>query len=213
MGKKIVAGVLFVLLVVGLAGGAMLLTRQHYKELYGTWEGEFSCPEEDVQTILEDFGFFPEEIELVDLASLHFVQQAEFREDGTYRFTVVAETARERTADFFRGVMDTLFENRQSLNQVYGASFQEMNQEQFRQYYAQLYQMEDYDALIAALADQAFDYKALEDYEHGEYKFQWQAINFVNSSVGEEGMAKFRIVGDTLTIEYEDEPVEYTRVK
>lgn len=213
MGKKIVAAVLFVMLVVGLAAGAMFLTRQQHKELYGIWEGEFPCPAEDVQTLLEDFGFFPEEIELVDLASLNFVQRVEFREDGTYYFTIQVEETREQTAEFFRGVMDALFESRQSLNQVYEASFQEMNQEQFRQYYAQLYQVEDYDALIAVLADQSFDYQALEDYEHGEYKIQWRAINFVTSSVDEEGMAKYRIDGDTLTIEYEDGPVEYTRVK
>lgn len=217
MGKKALAGLVFFVLVAAIAGGMLFMQKQQEQErmaaLCGVWEMEVEVPREDAQTILENNDFYDEEIRLADLGSLYYTQTVTFREDGTYRFGVDTEAFRAQTAEFFRGVFQNMFANRESLNEVYGETFQEMDEAQFQQYYAAIYEMEDFETLISQLAENALDFGSLEEFESGNFEVKNGKIDFVTSSIDEEGVADYTIDGDKLTIEYIDGVEEYTRVK
>lgn len=217
MGKKALAGLVFFVLVAAIAGGMLFLQKQQEQErmaaLCGVWEMEVEVPREDAQTILENNDFYDEEIRLADLGSLYYTQTVTFREDGTYRFGVDTEAFRAQTAEFFRGVFQNMFANRESLNEVYGETFQEMDEAQFQQYYAAIYEMEDFETLISQLTENALDFGSLEEFESGNFEVKNGKIDFVTSSIDEEGVADYTIDGDKLTITYVDGVEEYTRVK
>lgn len=217
MGKKALAGLVFFVLVAAIAGGMLFMQKQQEQErmaaLCGVWEMEVEVPREDAQTILENNDFYDEEIRLADLGSLYYTQTVTFREDGTYRFGVDTEAFRAQTAEFFRGVFQNMFANRESLNEVYGETFQEMDEAQFQQYYAAIYEMEDFETLISQLAENALDFGSLEEFESGNFEVKNGKIDFVTSSIDEEGVADYTIDGDKLTITYVDGVEEYTRVK
>lgn len=217
MGKKALAGLVFFVLVAAIAGGMLFLQKQQEQErmaaLCGVWEMEVEVPREDAQTILENNDFYDEEIRLADLGSLYYTQTVTFREDGTYRFGVDTEAFRAQTAEFFRGVFQNMFANRESLNEVYGETFQEMDEAQFQQYYAAIYEMEDFETLISQLTENALDFGSLEEFESGNFEVKNGKIDFVTSSIDDEGVADYTIDGDKLTITYVDGVEEYTRVK
>ena len=217
MGKKALAGLVFFVLVAAIAGGMLFMQKQQEQErmaaLCGVWEMEVAIPREDAQTILENNDFYDEEIRLADLGSLYYTQTVTFREDGTYRFGVDTEAFRAQTAEFFRGVFQNMFANRESLNEVYGETFQEMDEAQFQQYYAAIYEMEDFETLISQLTENALDFGSLEEFESGNFEVKNGKIDFVTSSIDEEGVADYTIDGDKLTITYVDGVEEYTRVK
>ena len=217
MGKKALAGLVFFVLVAAIAGGMLFMQKQQEQErmaaLCGVWEMEVEVPREDAQTILENNDFYDEEIRLADLGSLYYTQTVTFREDGTYRFGVDTEAFRAQTAEFFRGVFQNMFANRESLNEVYGETFQEMDEAQFQQYYAAIYEMEDFETLISQLAENALDFGSLEEFESGNFEVKNGKIDFVTSSIDDEGVADYTIDGDKLTITYVDGVEEYTRVK
>src|SRR5699024_1738941 len=90
MGKKVISGIIFFVLVAAVAGGMLFLDKQKEQEqmgaLCGVWEMEVSVPREDVRSLLENNDFYDEEISLADLGTLSYLQTVTFREDGTYSF-------------------------------------------------------------------------------------------------------------------------------
>lgn len=217
MGKKVISGIIFFVLVAALAGGMLFLDKQKEQErmeaLCGVWEMDVPIPRENARTVLENNDFYTEEITLADLGSLYYTQTVSFQEDGTYRFSVDVEASKEHTAAFFRGLFEDLFANRRLLNEVYGEAFEDMNEAQFQQFYADIYEMGDFETLISQLAENSLNFESLEEIETGEFKVKNGKIDFVTSSIDEEGVAEYAIDGDTLTITYIDGEEQYTRVK
>ena len=217
MGKKVISGIIFFVLVAAVAGGMLFLDKQKEQEqmgaLCGVWEMEVSVPREDVRSLLENNDFYDEEITLADLGTLSYLQTVTFREDGTYSFNVDKEASQALIDAFFRGMFQKLFAGRETLNEVYGVDFGQMDEAQFRQFYAELYETQDFEALIALFAENTLDLEGMQELETGSFKLKNGKIDFVTSSIDQEGVADYTIDGDKLTIEYIDGVEEYTRGK
>lgn len=217
MGKKAIAGILFFVLAAAVAAGMFFLDKQKEQEqmdvLCGVWEMEVAVPREDVRTLLENNDFYDEEITLADLGALSYVQTVTFREDGTYRFSVDTEASQARVEEFFRGVFQKLFAGRETLNEIYDVDFGQMDEAQFQQFYAEIYEMQDFEALISLFSQNALNLEAMAELESGDFKLKNGKIDFVTSSIDQPGAADYAIDGEKLTITYVDGVEEYTRAK
>lgn len=217
MGKKAIAGILFFVLAAAVAAGMFFLDKQKEQEqmdvLCGVWEMEVAVPREDVRTLLESNDFYDEEITLADLGALSYVQTVTFRGDGTYRFSVDTEASQARVEEFFRGVFQKLFAGRETLNEIYDVDFGQMDEAQFQQFYAGIYEMRDFEALISLFSQDALNLEAMAELESGDFKLKNGKIDFVTSSIDQPGAADYAIDGEKLTITYVDGVEEYTRAK
>ena len=217
MGKKAIAGILFFVLVAALAAGMFFLDKQKEQErmdaLCGVWEMEVAVPREDVRTLLENNDFYDEEITLADLGALSYVQTVTFREDGTYRFSVDTEASQARVGEFFRGVFQKLFAGRETLNEIYDVDFGQMDEAQFQQFYAEIYEMQDFEALIYVYPQNALNRAAMAELASVYLMLKNGKIDFVTSSIDQPGVADYAIDGEKLTITYVDGVEEYTRAK
>lgn len=135
MGKKVISGIIFFVLVAALAAGMFFLDKQKEQErmeaLCGVWEMEVAIPREDVRSLLENNDFYDEEITLADLGSLSYIQTVTFQEDGTYRFSVDTAASQARVGEFFRGVFQRMFAGRETLGEIYDVDFGQMDEAQF----------------------------------------------------------------------------------
>lgn len=217
MGKKAIAGILFFVLAAAVAAGMFFLDKQKEQEqmdvLCGVWEMEVAVPREDVRTLLESNDFYDEEITLADLGALSYVQTVTFRGDGTYRFSVDTEASQARVEEFFRGVFQKLFAGRETLNEIYDVDFGQMDEAQFQQFYAEIYEMQNFEALISLFSQDALNLEAMAELESGDFKLKNGKIDFVTSSIDQPGAADYAIDGEKLTITYVDGVEEYTRAK
>ena len=217
MGKKVISGIIFFVLVAALAAGMFFLDKQKEQErmeaLCGVWEMEVAIPREDVRSLLENNDFYDEEITLADLGSLSYIQTVTFQEDGTYRFSVDTEASQARVGEFFRGVFQRMFAGRETLGEIYDVDFRQMDEAQFQQFYAEIYEMQDFETLISLFSQNALNLEAMQELETGNFKVKNGKIDFVTSSIDQAGVADYTIDGEKLTITYVDGVEEYTRGK
>ena len=133
------------------------------EKLAGTWIMTTDDTEEQAQVLLEGLDLYEEEIALVDLTALDYVKVVEFGVDKTYRFSCDPDGTKACVHTFLEGVFDTLYENRTALNDVYDVEFDEISKTDFLQFYADLYQQTDFDALIDHMVSNAYNYDSFAD--------------------------------------------------
>ena len=183
--------------------------------LIGTWKTVAQDTPEEAEYLMDYIELYDEEKELVDPSILNYAMVAEFTADGNYSFAYDVEGTKDCVAEFYRGVMDALYEGRAGLSELYGTDLESMTQEEFNEFYAvDIYGMDSFEALIAELAETAYDYAALEEpLESGTYKVV--GFNLMCTVEGEteaEGIG-FTFEGENLKLTYSDGEEVYSRVK
>ena len=183
--------------------------------LVGTWQMIAQDSPEEAAYLMDYMALYDEEKELVDPSILNYAMVAEFTAEGSYSFAYDVEGTKDCVAEFYRGVMDALYEGRAGLSELYGTDLESMTQEEFNEFYAvDIYGMDSFEALIAELAETAYDYAVLEEpLETGTYKVV--GFNIMCTVEGEteaEGIG-FAFEGENLKLTYSDGEELYTRVK
>lgn len=180
-------------------------------ELAGVWH----CMEdgqEEVTPLLELVDFYEEEIALVGELSMNFVKEVEFTQERTYRFSYDVDKTKAQVRAMYSAAMDALYENRASLTGLYGEEIAGASKEDFLQFYAELYGMESYDALLTSFTDNAYDYDKLgEDYETGTYTIEGDDIMCTITGESQAESLGYKIEGDNLTLTYADMVENHTR--
>ena len=170
------------------------------EELAGTWICVAQDEEEYAIGLLENIEMYEEEIALVDLSVLQDAKLVEFRSDKTYRFAYSVEETKACVYDFY-------------VSAIYEMDFEAMNEQEFYQFYAELYGMADFKSLLTAITEDAYDYAALaEDFETGTYSIDGDDIMCtMDGDVKAEALG-YEIEGNTLTLYFLDVTEVYTRV-
>lgn len=158
--------------------------------------------------LLENSDLYEEEISLVDMTSLRYVKQVTFQ-SSHYSFGFAESETRAYLKNFYRGVIDALYEGHTSLEGIYGVTFGQMSKEAFQQFYADMYGAANYNALIETLAGNAFNYDKY--FEIGTYSIQGSNLKCSITGEIETESLGFKIKGDTLTLTYANGVDVYTR--
>ena len=207
--KKVISIVLAFVMLCSLTacdlGGASM------EQLCGQWQMTVYQDGDTAETVLTNVDFYPEEIALVDLQSLGCVMVVEFNEDKTYKYFFDIDATKEAVRTFFEGVMDDLYEGRQTLSASYQQDLSGMTKDGFNQFYVDLFGAESYDALIDSFVESSFDYSVLSaTLEEGTFRIRLKDIYKTPEGKSEESMG-FSIDGDTLTLTYVDGDEVYTK--
>lgn len=173
--------------------------------LSGTWSMTVADSEEQAQSLLENIDLYEEEIALIDLTSLEYVRQVTFDTEKNYSFAYNADSTKECVRAFYVSAFDALYENRASLNSVYEVEFDAMTEEEFQQFYAELYAIADFAALIDEFTENAYDYEALaEAWETGTYTIKGDDIMCTITGETQAESLGYSIDGDVLTLTFSD---------
>lgn len=185
------------------------------EDLVGVWKLEAPDTAVQAEALLRDVDAYNEELALTDLNSLKYVKVAQFSEDGTYQFRVDAQGTKDCVRSFFEGYFCALYEGRVTLNEVYGTTFDDMTEEEFRQFYAQLYGTESFAALLDSLTETAYDYQSLEKpMEKGTFTVRANVIQCTVDGKSEPSVIKAALTGENgeqLKLTYADGEEVYTR--
>lgn len=106
-----------------------------------------------------------------------------------------------------------MFAGRETLGEIYDVDFGQMDEAQFQQFYAEIYEMQDFETLISLFSQNALNLEAMQELETGNFKVKNGKIDFVTSSIDQAGVADYTIDGEKLTITYMDGVEAYTRAK
>lgn len=209
--KKIVLLVVAAMMLLWMAGCGPS-EEEKIKELVGIWRMTVEDTEEQARILLENIDLYEEEIALADLTSLDYVQLVEFTKENTYRFAYDVEGTRACVREFYQEVFADLYEGRVSLNETYGYEFDDFTEEEFYQFYAEMYEMADYTALIEYITGIAYDYEGLgEAWETGTYSIDGEMISCMIDGQTKEETLGYAIDGYQLTLTYVDGTEVYTR--
>lgn len=209
---KLIALLLISVAAAGLLSACGASEGERVAQLAGTWTAQYPADEADVQDLLESNSFYEEEIALVDVSALHYVEQLELTTDMTYAIVLPPDLFRENVRNFFDQAFDALYQGRASLEEVYGTSFSHMTQEEFQQFYAMLYDQTDYAALVEAMTEGAYAYDTMGELERGTFKVRGDVLDFTAPSEEDSGYADYELNEDSLTIHYADGDLVYTRM-
>ncbi len=212
---KIIA--LVMVAVLALSFGACESNADKMAALVGTYHEVYTYPEEDVKELLTDYlEAYDAEIALADLTSYKEVYVAKFDADGNYYLNIDADATIDYVEDFYDGYFTALYEGRTTLNDAYsayGITFDEMTEDEFKQFFAEMYSQEDYAALIEYLVDADYYYGLEEEYEDaGTYTIRNGKIYCKENGASEEETLGYNLEGDTLTLYFSDSTDIYTKV-
>ena len=145
--KRIVALVLTMILVcAGLNGCDLDLGASD--AIIGHWETVRYYTSDSMRRSMEDLDLYAEEIAMMDLSAVGFIDVFEIRDDKTYTITCDAEKSIAMVQQYFRDAFATFYQNRSELDDLYEDDLGSMTESQFQQFYADLYGQTDFDALI-----------------------------------------------------------------
>ena len=182
--------------------------------LAGTWYITIDDAAETAEDILSSQDFYEEEIALIDLNSLQYSQTLTFTADKTYMFAYDAEGTQACIKVFLKQAFADLYEGRNSLNAVYDHDFDGMSEEEFYQFYADIYMVDNVDALIDTIVENLYDYDSWsEGWETGTYNIKGNKIMCTITGELEEEYLTYKIEGDQLTVTYVDGVEVYSRTR
>ncbi len=209
--RKILALVLVALLSLTLC--ACESNAEKMAKLAGTYTMSVTAEEDEVAELLELIEAYDEEIALVDMDSLQYVQIVSFDTDGNYYYAYDVDATLENTRDFYEGYMKALYEGRTTLNDVYDYSFDDVTEDEFYQLYADMYSCDDYEDMIDSFVEYSYDLDVLsEPWETGTYTIRAGQIYCTMTGDDEELALGYRLDGDSLTLIYSDAEEVYTKV-
>lgn len=203
--KKIIACVVAVLLVASLAACNV----DYSEALVGTWVCRVVDTDENKNVLMENMELYEEEIALVD-TTLYTAKTVTFNADMTYSFSEDVQGVKDYLKEFYEGMFQDLYEGRLSLSKCYEVDISLLPEEEFYQFYADLYMAEDYDALITKLVDNTYDYENFKITEQGSYKVSSKMISFDAEGTENDGNVTYSVKDGKLTIEYSDATEVYS---
>lgn len=187
--------------------------QEKIEELSGTWSVKELDTAEQAREILENIDFYEEEIEIADLDSLYDVHFVTFDTEKNYSFVYDVDGTKECVREFLIGVFADMYENRASLNEVYSTEFDQMSEDEFYQYYMDMYSADSFENLIDKLTESTYDFESLaEPWETGTYTISGDKIMCTITGETEAESIGYEIEGDTLTLTFADVVRDYTRV-
>lgn len=205
--KKLLCAVLALMLMLSLAA----CDEVYIEKIEGSWSIQVLESDEQKQVLMDNIEMYEEEIALVDTA-LYTTKTVTFNADKTYSFAENAEDVKQGVEDFYRGLFDDLYEGRDSLYACYEVDMSSFTQEQFRQFYADLYAAEDYEAMIQLFTDNAYNYDELGIYETGTYTITATRITMDTLGTEDDGYVGYSVDGDSLTLKFNDATEVYNKV-
>lgn len=209
--KKLISFFLVLALTVCLLSGC---GSNKIEALAGTWSATFADDESEALSVLESVDAYPEEIALADLGSLEYAKTYVFNDDMSYSFYLDPQSTKACVVEFFQGFFADLYAGRDALKTVYEADISAMSQEEFHQFYADIYGYADYDALIDALAENVYDYEKLKaPYETGTFSFDGNKLmcTISGESISEAVAYSISADGTTLTLTFADATEVFTK--
>lgn len=215
MKKTILRTVLVIVIVALIAGVRTFFTENAMNDKIDQLAGVYTTLEDNtdgVQDLLSLVDLAQEELALTSGVELKLVKLVEFTQNRDYRFSYDAEQSKQQVRAMYADALDAIYQGRTTLTALYGDEIATATQEEFQQFYAELYRLTSYDELLDALADNAFDYDALsEDYETGTYTIEGKKILCTITGESEAEYLEYKLDGDTLTLTYSDMVETYTR--
>lgn len=181
--------------------------------LAGTYTMTAVETEDLVMELMESIEAYDEEIALVDKSSLKYVQLVTFDAKGNYSFADDPAATRQLVREFYEGYFAALYAGRTTLNAVYETTFDNMTEAEFQQYYAEVYDCTNYEALLDLLTENAHDYEALEEpWETGTYTIRGNRIYCTITGESQAEYITYSLDGNTLKLTYSDSEEVYTKV-
>ncbi len=180
--------------------------------LTGTWSMATSNSEEQAMVLLEAIDLYEEEIAVVDKSAACIVKIVEFSSDKTYRFAYDVDATKVCVREFYIRVFEDLYENRASLASLYEEDITQLGEEDFYLFYAALYGVDSYDALMDKFTGNAYNYESLaENIETGTYKVVGDKILTTITGETEAESLGYKVEGNTLTLSYTNATEVYTK--
>lgn len=208
--RKIASVFLAVLILIGLCGCGSGGKRAEM--LQGTWECQKYFDGDAMLEVFVHMDLYEEEIALLDPAGIGYVESITFRPDMTYTIGCDTEQSVALAEQYFRDAMNTFYEHREELNICYGVSFGVMDQDNFNQFYANLYGVSDYEALIDMFVESTVDPAYLEEgTEHGVFRVTGRRIYCTADGESQSQYIPYSFEDDVLTLGFYLGDVEYTR--
>lgn len=206
--KKFVSVLLILAIACSLCacGGA-----DKMEELCGVWVMPYEEDAETAKNLLESMEFYPEEMELIDTTGLELVMTVEFTQDKTYCYTYDLDACKANIRAFYEDAVITVYNSRSSLTDLYGYEIINMTEEEFKQFYAELFSMENYDALLDYFVENCLDYSMITNFDTGTFRLSGSKIICTATGSTQEEEMSYSISGDTLTLVYVDGKEVYTR--
>lgn len=215
MKKTILRTLLVIVIAALIAGVRTFFTENAMNDKIDQLAGVYTTLEDNtdsVSDLLSLIDLSQEELALTGGVELKLVKLVEFSQNRDYRFSYDAEQSKQQVRAMYADALDAIYQGRATLTALYGDEITTATQEEFQQFYAELYSLTSYDELLDALADNAFDYDALsEDYETGTYTIEGKKILCTITGESEAEYLEYKLDGDTLTLTYSDMVETYTR--
>ena len=203
--KKQICIVLALVLTLSLTGCSLLPGNP----LVGAWVCRTEESAEYTRELLESFDLYEEEIALIQ-TPLYTVKHLTLNRDKTYSYATRQETEAACLREFIYAIFDEMYAGRASLSDCYEWDMSGLSKEEFLQFYASLYEMTDFDALVTLWIENSGT--AIGEYETGTYQIRFGKIhmNMADSEEG-DGYVTYLLEGDTLTLTYSNSVEVYTR--
>ena len=184
------------------------------EDITGTWIGTGTAKQNTATQLLEIINLCDVEKDFVDLNTLKYQKCVKFTEKGKYIFSLDVEASKHYVREFYEGVMAALYENRKELNEVYSVVFDDMTQDEFYQFYADMYNFADYEMMITAFVERAYDYdKMAEKRSRGKFTIDGPVLVCTPEGAEKETILGCEVDGDTMKLLYTNSVEIYTFVE
>ena len=210
--SRILSAVVAVLIVYGVrAVFDLVVVPRQIDKLTGTYVTEEQFDAADVEELLTDYDFYPEEIALVDPDGLYISKYVQFTEDKTYTFYYDVDTFKAHVEDMFRDAFADMYAGRDQLSAVYEMDMTAMTEAEFQTFYAELYSQESFDALVSVMTEDAYNYSVLEDdTEVGTFTIDdGKILCTIQGTYTAESMG-YELKDGTLTLHFSNKDEVYT---
>ena len=181
-------------------------------KLAGTWESDGFYDGDAMLEMFVHLDLYEEEIALMDPAGVGYVQTITFRPDKTYTIGCDADKSIALAREYYENALDAFYEHREELEVCYGVSFGTMSRESFFQFYAELYGVADYDALVELFTESTVDPAYLaQGEEHGTYRVSFRRIFCTAEGESVESYIEYTLKDDVLILNFYEGEQVYTR--
>lgn len=185
------------------------------EELLGLWEIVEYRPDESVHSLLESIDFYEEEIALIDLSSLAFQRTLILTENNRYYMGYDPEDSVQYAQVFFESVFEDLYTERKTLEAVYDIDLASMDKDTFLDFYAEMYEADSFDILVANWIDNLFYYTddeyAFAYLDEGTYSIDSNRLHLQSDTDSESFNVSFKLDSNYLYLSDPNTQRTYTK--
>ena len=209
--KKVLCAVFAAVMAFCLLCGCSVIEESYLKDVVGGWTIKEPQDKTAITNLLMDNEFYPQELALVD-TSLYLTKTITFTQDKTYIYARPVSSNKVQIKAFYDGVFHDLYEGREALKECYDIDISTLSEEDFLQFYAELYEAENYEALLTKLTDTAYDYDSFGTFETGTFEISSKILSLDTEGTDRDGTVSYKVNGDWLTLSFSDGTEHYTRI-